>query len=240
MSPERAAPDGSRTPPGPPRSSTEPGRHPRRPAGTTSLIHRLASILDPLDLTPLFDRPRPVEVELGSGDGSFLAYYAAAHPESNFLGIERLLGRLRKTDRKGSRLGLTNLRLIRIEAAYLLEFLLPPASVEALHVYFPDPWPKRKHRRHRLVNERFPELAARSLRPGGRIYLRTDHADYFQQMNGVFEQHRGFHPLATPEELLGFPTDFEKGFADAGLQIHRAAYQLRAPGQTSITGPPPG
>ena len=97
-----------------------------------------------------------LEVELGSGDGSFLAQRAAAYPERNFLGVERLLGRLRKLDRKARRAGLTNVRLLRIEAGYFLEYLLPATSVHALHLYFPDPWPKRKHRKNRLVNERFP------------------------------------------------------------------------------------
>jgi tRNA (guanine-N7-)-methyltransferase len=96
------------------------------------------------------------------------------------------LGRLRKLDRKGRRLGLTNLRGVRIECGYFLEYLLPPGSVAALHVYFPDPWPKKKHRHRRLINERFPELARRVLQPGGVVYLRTDDADYFAQMQAVF------------------------------------------------------
>jgi len=192
------------------------------------LIHRLNSILDPVDLAALFVRPLPVEVELGCGDGSFLTDYARAHPESNFLGVERLLGRLRKTARKGARVGLRNLRLVRIEAAYFLEFLLPSASIQALHVYFPDPWPKRKHRRHRLVNERFPQLAARTLIPGGRVCLRTDHEDYFEQMTRVFGLDGRFTPVATADELSRCRTDFEAGFAAAGISIHRAAYQFRA------------
>lgn len=215
-------------------SSTTPeafneARHSRRAPETTGFIHRIASILCPLDLPGLFARGQPVEVELGSGDGSFLTQYAAAHAEVNFLGVERLLGRLRKINRKGSRLGLTNLILVRIEASYLLEFLLPRGSVEALHVYFPDPWPKRKHRRHRLVNERFPELAARSLAPEGRVYLRTDHAEYFEQMIGVFGQHSGFQQEATPDELGRHKTDFERGFTAAGIQTRHAAYRLRPP-----------
>src|SRR5262249_40908789 len=147
-----------------------------------TLIYRPATIVHRLDLTVLFPQSRPLEVELGSGDGSFLAQWAQRHPERNYFGVERLLGRLRKLDRKGQRAGLHNLRLIRMEAAYFVEFLLPPASVAALHIYFPDPWPKRRHRKHRLVNERFAELAAQALRPGGAIFLRTDDADYFSQM----------------------------------------------------------
>jgi len=189
-----------------------------------TLIHSLTSILTPLDIPGLFRRSARIEVELGSGDGSFLTRYAAAHPESDFLGVERLLGRLRRIDRKGMRAALGNLRLVRIEAAYLLEYLLPPGSIHALHVYFPDPWPKRKHQRHRLVNERFPELAAKVLLPGGAVYLRTDHADYFAQMTAAFERHAGFQATLTPETLKGILTDFEADFLASGVATRHAAY----------------
>src|SRR5437868_5846019 len=104
----------------------------------TGLIYELPSILERLDLAQIFPRAQPLEIELGSGDGSFLAQYAQRHLERNFIGVERLLGRLRKLDRKGRRAGLTNLRGIRIESSYFLEYLVPAHSVSALHVYFPE------------------------------------------------------------------------------------------------------
>jgi tRNA (guanine-N7-)-methyltransferase len=186
----------------------------------------LASILERIDLAKLFPKPQPLEVELGSGDGSFLVEYAALHPERNFIGVERLLGRLRKLERKGRRAGLPNLRGVRIESAYFLQYLLPPRSVGALHVYFPDPWPKRKHRRHRLVNDQFPALAAQALAPGGTVYLRTDDAPYFEQMTAVFAAGPAFRPVETPADLAGLATDFERDFAARGIPTRRAAYQL--------------
>jgi tRNA (guanine-N7-)-methyltransferase len=189
-----------------------------------TLIHKITSILDRLDLGGLFPVAQPLEVELGSGDGSFLANYAALHPKRNFLGIERLLGRLRKLDRKGRRAGLSNLRAVRIESAYLVEYLLPPQSVSALHIYFPDPWPKRKHRKNRLVNARFPEIAAAALAPGGGVFLRTDDADYFSQMTEVFGSNAMFKPVETPEELAAVVTDFERTFQARGVATLRAAY----------------
>ena len=123
------------------------------------IIYSLPSILERVDLGKVFACEQPLEVELGSGDGSFLVEYARRHPERNFIGVERLLGRARKTERKARQAGLGNLRGVRIESSYFLEFLLPRHSARALHVYFPDPWPKRKHRRHRLINDRFPLLA---------------------------------------------------------------------------------
>ncbi len=193
---------------------------------TTSLIHRPGSWVERLRLAEFFEANRPLEVELGSGDGSFLARWATACPERNFLGVERLLGRLRKLERKAQRAGLTNLRLLRIEAGYFLEFLLPPASVDSLHVYFPDPWPKRKHRKNRLIGERFPGLVAKVLRAWGTVYLRTDDQDYFAQMREVFDAHPGFTRIETPVELAAVITDFERGFQARGIATLRAAYRL--------------
>jgi len=190
----------------------------------SDLLYPLPSILNRLDLAQLFPRSQPLEVELGSGDASFLTGYAGLHPERNFLGVERLLGRIRKLDRKGRRAGLTNLRGIRIESAYFLEFLLPLHSVSALHIYFPDPWPKRKHRRHRLINERFPTLARQALVPGGTVYLRTDDQDYFDQMTAVFGAGSAFRATATPTELSALLTDFEREFQARGVATLRAGF----------------
>jgi tRNA (guanine-N7-)-methyltransferase len=195
----------------------------------SSLVHPLASIVERLDLACLFANQQLLEVELGSGDGSFLAQFAALHPERNFIGIERLLGRLRKLERKGQRLNLANLRLLRIEASYFLEWLLPPRSIHALHVYFPDPWPKRKHQRHRLINERFPKLAGHALAAGGAVYLRTDDADYFSRMTKAFAACPSFKQVPTPEALAAVMTDFERGFLRRGVPTLRAAYQFNGP-----------
>jgi tRNA (guanine-N7-)-methyltransferase len=189
-----------------------------------TLIYKLTSIVKRLEPAELFPKAQPLEVELGSGDGSFLVNYAKIHPERNFLGVERLLGRLRKLSRKGLRAGLTNLRGLRIESAYLVEYLLPPASVSALHIYFPDPWPKRKHRKNRLVNDRFTEIVHQALAPDGVIYLRTDDADYFAQMQAVFAANASFRAVETPEELRAVITDFERNFHARGVATLRAAY----------------
>lgn len=185
----------------------------------------LTSIVEPLDVAGLFARRQPLEVELGSGDATFLAEYARRRPAVNFLGVERLLGRLQKLDRKGRRLGLTNLRGVRIESAYFLQYLLPPRAAAALHVYFPDPWPKKKHRRFRLINEGFPALVRRALAPGGTVFLRTDDTDYFQQMNEVFAAAKEFAKAETPPALAEITTDFERDFNAQGIPTLRAAYR---------------
>ena len=185
------------------------------------------SILAPLRVADLFPKNLPLEVELGCGDASFIAEYARLNPEKNFIGVERLLGRLQKLDKKGRRLALQNLRGVRIESAYFLRHLLPENSAAALHVYFPDPWPKKKHRKNRLINEAFPALARRALAARGTVFLRTDDADYFQQMNEVFAAAEFFEKIGTPAELLEIKTDFERFFNAQGIPTLAAAFCLR-------------
>lgn len=190
-----------------------------------ALLYELPSILERLNLEKLFPVPQPLQVELGCGDASFLAEYARQNPGTNFIGVERLMGRVKKVERKGHRLGLTNICGVRIESAYFLEFLLPPHAVEALHIYFPDPWPKKKHHRLRLINQRFPTLAWQALQPGGIVYLRTDDGDYFQQMTEIFGADQRFRAVETPATLAGVVTDFERDFNAEGIPTRRAAYQ---------------
>lgn len=195
------------------------------PKREPSLIYQFESILERMDVEKLFPAQQPVEVELGCGDASFLIEHARLNPQTNFIGVERLMGRVNKVDRKGRRLGLTNVRGVRIESAYLLTYLLPAGCARALHIYFPDPWPKKKHRRFRLINERFTTLAWQVLSPGGIVYLRTDDADYFSQMLEVFAADKRFLPIETPPTLAAVVTDFERDFNAKGIPTLRAAYQ---------------
>ncbi len=185
-------------------------------------------ILNRFEFKSLFGSSNPVELELGSGDGSFMLQYAALHPETNFLAVERLLGRLRKVDRKGNRLGLRNVRGLRMEAAYLMEWMLPPECLTGLHIYFPDPWPKKRHLRRRLVNDFFAVLAGRALVPGGRIHCRTDDLDYFNQMTRVFDSAAGFVRGVEPLGLLEVKTDFEVSFNAQGIStLHGTWIRLK-------------
>ena len=191
-----------------------------------NLIVELRSIVEPLVLSDLFTSPQPLEVELGCGDASFLLEWAHRNRERNFIGVERLLGRITKVDRKGRRAGLENLRGVRIESSYFLQYLLPAHSVEAIHIYFPDPWPKKRHHKNRLINEGFPALAQAALVPKGKVFLRTDDVPYFSQMVEVFDAAKAFRKIETPSVLAEVLTDFERGFLARGIRTQRAAYQL--------------
>ena len=182
-----------------------------------ALLHDFQSITEPLRLEELFAQPQPTEMEIGCGDGGFLLEWAMRHPDRNFLGIERLLGRVRKLSKRGQHAGLTNLRLLRIEAQYVIQYLLPKNAFTAIHIYFPDPWPKDKHRRHRLINQSFPARAATILAGGGAVHLRTDDEKYFAQMQETFTGHGGFALKETPAELLALRTEFETQFNAQGI-----------------------
>ncbi|HTG43321.1 MAG TPA: tRNA (guanosine(46)-N7)-methyltransferase TrmB, partial [Verrucomicrobiae bacterium] len=161
-------------------------------------------------------------------DGGFLAQWAGLNRGHNFIGVERLLGRLRKLERKGRRAQLENLRMLRIEAGYFLQYLIPPQTVTALHIYFPDPWPKRKHHGRRLLTPSFVQVTGAALVPGGTIYLRTDDRLYFQAMIDCFGGSPLFSSVATPDHLAAVLTDFERVFTARGISTLRAAYQRRS------------
>jgi len=193
-----------------------------------SLLHEFESVTEPLRLESLYSVSQPTELEIGCGDGGFLLEWATRHPEKNFLGIERLLGRIRKLDKKGIRADLTNLRLLRFEARYVLQYLLPENAFDAMHIYFPDPWPKDKHSRHRLIDENFPTLARRILVPGGVVHLRTDDPDYFAQMQRSFEPVTDFSSIEPPPELTSLTTEFERQWNGEGKPTLRASRVLQS------------
>jgi tRNA (guanine-N7-)-methyltransferase len=190
-----------------------------------SLIYRPADWLEPTPWAVIFGREAPVEVDIGAGKGAFLLAAAAAAPDRNFLGIERQLVRVRKVDAKARRRGLTNVRLVRVEAGYFVRYLVPAGSVAVYHIYCPDPWPKRRHRQRRLISPAFVADLHRTLEPRGWIKFSTDDRDYFEAAESVFRASGRFceRPAGVPPP--GLVTDFERMFSQQGLVIHRAQWQ---------------
>ncbi len=122
---------------------------------------------------------RPLELEIGSGKGTFLLQQAAAMPDVNFLGIEIAREFFEYTADRVRRSGLTNIRVLNTDAAEFLRWRCPPNIFRVVHIYFPDPWPKRRHHRRRIVQDEFLTHCVRVLEPGGEVRLVTDHDDYW-------------------------------------------------------------
>ena len=139
----------------------------------------------PLDLDTAFGRKAPKILEIGFGMGETTAAIAFAHPENDYLGVEVHapgVGALLKRIDAG---GITNIRIIRHDAVAVLENMIPPDSLAGAHVFFPDPWPKKKHNKRRLVQPPFIALLASRIAPGGHLHLATDWEQYAEQMLAV-------------------------------------------------------
>ena len=170
---------------------------------------------------------RPLEVDLGCGRGRFLLARARAWPQRAFVGVDRMLPRLRKLDRKLADQGLTNVRLIHGESAAAVAEILPRQSVTVFYLLFPDPWPKRKHLRRRLVAAPFVDHVWAALAPGGQIHCATDHLDYFDAIRKLLAADVRFEPvppfMPTEEER----TDFEVLFHQLNRPTHRCSYRKK-------------
>jgi tRNA (guanine-N7-)-methyltransferase len=184
----------------------------------------VSDICQPLVWSEVFAQEQPVEIDLGAGDGSFVAAYAESHPERNFLATERLLGRARKIAKKIERRGLSNLKVLRLESDYTVQYLVPPGSVAVVHLMFPDPWPKRKHLPNRIVQPRLVENLARALQPGGEFRWTTDHQEYFESHRHHLDRSPGFQ-VAPVWDLATYPqTDFQQDFAKEGRATYRGRW----------------
>jgi len=189
----------------------------------------LTDILSPIVLRELFWNDQPVEVDLGSGPGKFLLEAAQKFPDRNFLGIERLLGRVRKTRRRAFQLGIANLRLLRVEMEYAVKYLLPRESIFRFHLSFPDPWPKRRHHVRRVVDREFFGALWRALIAEGEIRIKTDHEAYFQQIARAAGESQLWNLSEWADE--SYPvTDFEQDF----IAKHLPIYRLRAVKRNSV------
>jgi len=180
-----------------------------------------------------FDSPGPFELEIGCGKGGFLLARAKARPDVRLLGIEWANKFFKFAADRIARWGVNNVRVMRTDAKPFVMNLLPPKSVTALHLYHPDPWPKKRHHKRRLVQDDFAVAVARVLVPGGRWLIQTDHADYFQHIQEVMSRRREFREesweVATSETHAGFAgTNYEIKYAKEGRAIYRAAY-VRTP-----------
>jgi tRNA (guanine-N7-)-methyltransferase len=183
----------------------------------------------PIDWRELFGNENPVEVEVGFGKGLFLLTAAAERPDLNFFGIEiirkyQLYAATRVAVRK-----LPNVITCCGDAKQVLREYVRPGSVAAVHVYFPDPWWKTRHRKRLLFTPEFADLVSRALRPGGRLHFVTDVADYFEMVTGLLAGVPGFVRLPPPNPTdpkhdMDYLTNFERKFRKEGRPIYRSLY----------------
>ena len=186
-------------------------------------------VVDPM---AWFESPGPLEIEIGCGKGGFLLNRARAHPEIRMLGIEWANKYYRFCADRMARWDVRNVRVMRTDAKFLVLHHLPPGCVSVLHLYHPDPWPKKRHHKRRLIQMAFAEAVVRMLVPGGKWFIQSDHEEYFQQIHEVLGACAGLEEISWDEdETQPGPdwagTNFEIKYAREGRTIHRIAYRRR-------------
>ena len=192
---------------------------------TDETLVPISNLIHPIAWETVFGNAAPVELDLGCGDGGFLTEYVLENPDKNFFATERLMGRINKIRKKSKKIQIKNIKVARIESAYFLKYLVPPNSLSAIHLYFPDPWPKKRHEKYRLVQTKFANICQKSLLFGGTIYLRTDNKAYYEQILANFDNEKLLEKTTTPKSLIKFQTDFEKHWLQMGLSTYYAAYK---------------
>jgi tRNA (guanine-N7-)-methyltransferase len=184
----------------------------------------------PLDWRAVFGNDRPVEVEVGCGKGLFLATAAAARPDVNFLGVEIVRKYQLLTATRVAHRGLSNARVACADARPLLRWWVADGSLQAVHVYFPDPWWKKRHQKRRVFTDEFAAECSRVLRPGGILSVATDVEDYARLVGEVVAAQTALVPLPPPEPNtpahdLDYLTNFERKFRQQGKPIFRLRYR---------------
>lgn len=185
--------------------------------------------LKDLSWPALFGRVAPVELEIGTGKAGFLLRRAQAHPERDFLGIEWASKIYRYAVDRMRRWRVGNVRMTRTDAAYFIREQCPRDSLHVLHIYHPDPWPKKRHHRRRLIQTPFVDAAVTCLVPGGRLAIQTDHAEYFEQITQVTGAHPGLRRVAFDDPAYGveqarIETNYEIKYLREGRPIYQIAF----------------
>ncbi len=185
-------------------------------------------IARPMNFAELFGNNNPIELEIGMGKGTFITEQAAARKDTNFFGIEYAKFYWRYCSDRLRRNGCDNARTARAEAGFFLHEFVPDGAIRVLHIYFPDPWPKARHNKRRLIQEKFMPTALRILEPAGRIQVVTDHSNYFEQIDRVIRSTKGLTVIdynrpgsAGEGEFVG--TNFERKYRREGRPFNAIA-----------------
>ena len=182
---------------------------------------------EPFDPVRAFGRRAPLEVEIGSGKARFLLEAARRSPAHDFLGVELALAYYRICRERVARARLPNVRIVRADGRRFAERALAPGSVRAFHVYFPDPWPKKRQRKRRLLDGIGLEVLARRLEPGGVLRIVTDHADYAAAIAPLLETVPGLDRLDWSDLPAPPETHYELKYRRDGRPIWRFLLRRR-------------
>ena len=202
-------------------------------------IYGVAADGRPLSLPVVFGRNRPTYVEIGFGNGDALIHMARQHSSANYLGIEVHRPGIGSALIKAHEAGLENVRVLCTDAVAAFRDQIPAATLAGVRVYFPDPWPKKRHHKRRIVNADFVQLVYRALRPGGVLHLATDWLPYAEWMIAVLRTHGRFVDLSAGERPTQRPdfrpqTKFERRGERLGHQVTDLLFQKpEDPGRTA-------
>ena len=190
----------------------------------------LTDFTPPFDMTSFFDRPAPMQVEVGSGKGLFMAAASGQIPDHNFLGIEIAKKYAHHAASRLAKAGRTNAVMLQGDGLRLFREFIPDNSVAAVHVYFPDPWWKKRHRKRRVMNENLVRDIERVLVPNGRLHFWTDVEEYFHstlELIAATVKLEGPLDVAerTPEHDLDYRTHFERRMRLNNEPIYRSEYR---------------
>ncbi|NIQ93059.1 MAG: tRNA (guanosine(46)-N7)-methyltransferase TrmB [Desulfuromonadales bacterium] len=191
----------------------------------------------------IFGNDRPLELEIGCGTGHFLIEMARRNPQVNYLGIDIYNRGCDKSCRKADAARTDNVRVARTEARQLLAHHIDRAQLQAVYINCPDPWPKKRHRKRRLVQRNFLEHLRYCLKPGGSFYFCTDFTDYAEQVAGTLPEVEGLTnalPVPVAEEIEGYPVSkYMRRFLDRGERLYYMHYRKDADFRDE-DHPPPG
>ncbi len=183
----------------------------------------------PISWQSLFENDQPVEIEVGFGKGLFLLTAAQARPSTNFVGVEIARKYQLFTAARLAKRGIRNVRLAKCDAREFLRQYMASASVQAIHVYFPDPWWKKRHLKRRVFVPEFVAECERVLLPGGTLHAATDVPEYFAVITRLLEALPGMRPIPIPQipdaaHDLDYLTNFERKFRKEGRAVYRVTH----------------
>ncbi|MBU2693145.1 MAG: tRNA (guanosine(46)-N7)-methyltransferase TrmB [Candidatus Eisenbacteria bacterium] len=181
----------------------------------------------PFSWSLLFSNENPVEMEIGSGKGRFVLEASMRWPQTNFLGVEIANRYFQSSMKRIAKRGIKNALFVRTDARNLLTRWIPSQTLQRIHIYFPDPWPKRRQQKRRMLNPPFPEWAARVLIPGGEILIGSDHEGYVERIQEVMGTEPTFERrFWNPLEENWILTNYAVKWAAQGRRLYWFRYRL--------------